>query len=286
MQKTTADPAQINQLNPVAIPFAPLTILFEDADYIAVDKPAGLLVHKSNIDKHETQFLLQQLRDQIGCFIYPVHRLDKPTSGVIIFGKNPEAVAALKAQMESCKAKKEYLLICRGYCPLEGIIDHALKPINDFKNKRSKLGVKKMNSESSHSAETCQSNATSNKQKPAQSAITHFKRLATVEIETQIDRYPQSRFSLVNAQLQTGRKHQIRRHFKHLSYPIIGCPKYGKSNYNHYFAKHFSASRLLLHAYRLSFFHPVTLQKIVITAKPSGSFLALLNRFGWAQAIS
>lgn len=264
----------------------PLTILFEDADYVAVDKPEGLLVHKTNIDKHETQFLLQQLRDQIGCFIYPVHRLDKPTSGVIIFGKNPEAVAALKAQMESCTAVKEYLLICRGYCPLAGVIDHALKPINDFKNKRSKLGVKKRHSISSHSVEVGQAGISGEIQKPAQSAVTHFERLATVEIDAQIDRYPQSRFSLVNAKLQTGRKHQIRRHFKHLSHPIIGCPKYGKSNYNHYFAKNFDAARLLLHALRLSFVHPITLQKVVITAKPSGSFLALLNRFNWAQAIN
>lgn len=247
-------------------PSPALTILFEDDDYVAVDKPAGLLVHKSNIDKHETQFLLQQLRDQIGCYIYPVHRLDKPTSGVIIFGKNPEAVAALKIQMESNEAIKEYLLVCRGYCPEQGVIDHALKPINDFKNKRDKACKK-------------------TEEKPAQEAVTHFKRLAVVEVDAQIDRYPKSRFSLVRAHLHTGRKHQIRRHFKHLSHPLIGCPKYGKSVYNHYFAQYFSAPRLLLHAYRLSFRHLATGAHISITAQPSGSFAELLTRFAWDSSL-
>ncbi|WP_082353822.1 pseudouridine synthase [Marinagarivorans algicola] len=246
----------------------PLTILFEDSKYVAVDKPAGLLVHKSDIDKHETQFLLQQLRDQIGCYLYPIHRLDKPTSGVIIFGKTPEAVAALKKQMESNTAVKEYLLVCRGYCPEQGVINHALKPVSDFKRKRDKLA--------SQSAT----------QKPPQEAVTEFKRLAKIEVAAQIDRYPQSRFSLVSAQLRTGRKHQIRRHFKHLSHPIIGCPKYGKSTYNHYFAQQLLVPRLLLHAYRLSFCHPMSGANLDIVAQPSGSFAALLRRFCWDSALT
>lgn len=243
----------------------PLTILFEDDFFVAVDKPRGLLVHRSDIDKHETQFLLQQLRDQIGTYVYPVHRLDKPTSGVIVFGKNPEVVAALKLQMEANEATKEYLLVCRGFCPEQGVIDHPLKPISDFKNKRAK----------GKPAE----------EKPAQEAITAYKRLAVVEIDAEIDRYPKSRFSLVKAQLLTGRKHQLRRHFKHLSHPIIGCPRYGKSKYNHYFARYFAAPRLLLHAYRLSFCHPISQQHIVITAAPSGSFASLLERFGWLSQV-
>ena len=193
--------------------------------------------------------------------------------------------------MEECLATKEYLLICRGYCPAQGIIDHALKPINDFKNKRSKHNVKKVKAApfnstlNSFDVNIAQQNALSHKQKPAQNAVKHFKQLATIEIDAAIDRYPNSRFSLVNAQLQTGRKHQIRRHFKHISHPIIGCPKYGKSKYNHYFAEHLAAPRLLLHAYCLSFIHPVTQQTIVIKARPSGSFLALLKRFNWVQYI-
>lgn len=246
-----------NFCEPVGPPI--LNILYEDESLVAVYKPEGLLVHKSNIDKHETLFLLQLLRDQIGCYVYPVHRLDKPTSGVIVFAKTSAMAAAIKLQMEENSAVKEYLLICRGYCPEHGRIDHPLKPVVDFKSKRGKPAA----------------------DKPAQEATTDFERLATIEIAAEIDKYPNSRFSFVKARLMTGRKHQIRRHFKHLSHPIIGCPKYGKSKYNHYFANHFSAARLLLHAYRLTFAHPVTGDKLIVQANPEGPFLTVLDRFDW-----
>lgn len=265
---------------PLIMPSEPLVILFEDAYYVAVNKPEGLLVHKSAIDKHETQFLLQQLRDQIGCYVFPIHRLDKPTSGVIIFGKTPEAAATMQQQMEANNAQKVYVLVCRGYCAPSGIIDHPLKPIDDFKSKRKKLKPQ------AHSDELGIDPAHGKSSKPAQQAVTHFKCLATFELNAAIDRYPNSRFSLVEAQLHTGRKHQIRRHFKHLSHPIIGCPKYGKSKYNHYFAQHLAAPRLMLHAYRLSFVHPFTQAPLTITAKPTGAFAQLLARFAWQHALS
>lgn len=240
-----------------------LTLLYEDQHIVAVDKPPGLLVHRSNIDRHESRFLLQLLRDQIGTHIFPVHRLDKPTSGVIVFAKRPTVAASLQAQLagerESGGAVKEYLLICRGYSPSAGIIDHPLKPINDFKSKRGRPAI----------------------DKPAQSAVTAFKRLHTVELDVVIDKYPCSRYSLVKANLVTGRKHQIRRHFKHLSHPIIGCPKYGKSVHNHFFAEVLGASRLLLHASRLAFTHPVLQKTVEIRAPLSGAFALLLQRFSW-----
>ena len=239
-----------------------LRILYNDDQLVAVDKPAGLLVHKSNIDKHETRFLLQQLRDQLGCFVYPIHRLDKPTSGVIVFAKQPEIAALIQAQMEVNTATKHYLLVCRGYLKGEGLIDHALKPINDFKHK--------------------------NKQaldKPAQEAKTAYQSLATYELDACIDRYPKSRFSLIKASLLTGRKHQIRRHFKHLSHPIIGCPRYGKSNYNHYFANVLGAPRLLLHAWQLTLEHPISKASLSITAPLSGDFLNLVQRFQWDDVL-
>ncbi len=241
-----------------------LRLLYDDAHLVVVDKPAGLLVHKSLLDKHETQFLLQQLRDQTGDHLYPVHRLDKPTSGAIVFAKSAEVAAALKLQMDTQQATKEYLLVCRGYCPEAGVIDYALKPLNDFKrpNRRQKY-----------------------LDKPAQEAITEYWRLATFELAAEIDKYPQSRFSLVRAQLKTGRKHQLRRHFKHLAHPIIGCPKYGKANYNRYFAEHLAVDRLLLHAHKLSFTHPVTQQLITVVATPNGHFQHLLERFDWWGAI-
>lgn len=218
-------------------------ILFEDDYLVVVNKPAGLLVHKSAIDKHETEFLLQQLRDRLGCHLFPVHRLDKPTSGVIAFAKDPETASGLQAVLAHHSSKKCYLLLCRGFVAEEGVIDHPLKPIADFKRARKKI-----------------------QDKPAQDAVTHFQCLAQAEIDVAIDKYPKSRFSLVAAQLETGRKHQIRRHFKHLSHPIIGCPKYGKSRYNQYFAEQVSAAGLMLHAWQLEFSHPISQGRVQLVA--------------------
>ncbi len=226
---------------------------------VVINKPSGLLVHRSNIDKHETRFALQMLRDQLGQHVYPVHRLDKPTSGLILFGLNPEAAARLQKQMEENTASKEYLLVCRGYCPESGIIDHPLKPIEDFKNKRSALKAPK----------------------PAQTATTEFQRLNTIELPVAVDKYPTSRYSLVKAKILTGRKHQIRRHFKHISHPIIGCPKYGKSTHNRYFSTELEADRLLLHSYRMTLNTPSTNETIEITAPLTDAFQAIMEKFDW-----
>lgn len=243
-----------------------LTVVYEDDYLVAVDKPAGLLVHRSKIDQHESRFLLQMLRDQIGVHVFPVHRLDKPTSGVIVFAKSPTTAALLQEQLNSERgaagAVKEYVLVCRGYSPLKGLVDHPLKPINDFKGRGAKQPT----------------------DRPAQAAVTSFERLHTIELEVAIDKYPCSRYSLVKARLITGRKHQLRRHFKHLSHPIIGCPKYGKSAHNRYFAEALAAPRLLLHSHRLALTHPVTLEALEIKAHVSGTFAQVLRRFQWDVA--
>ncbi|MFA7553072.1 MAG: pseudouridine synthase [Spongiibacteraceae bacterium] len=240
-----------------------IEIIYQDEQFLAVNKPEGLLVHKTNIDKYETRFLLQELRDQIGQYIYPVHRLDKPTSGLIIFALNPTTAALLHQQIEDNTAKKDYLLICRGYCPASGTIDHPLKPIDEFKSKRQNP----------------------KQQKPAKAAITTFTRLNTIELPVAIDKYPASRYSLVKATILTGRKHQIRRHFKHISHPIIGCPKYGKSTHNIYFSQQLQTPRLLLHSYQLSIKKPDTGEDINLTAPVNGSFKTLLEKFGWDKSI-
>ena len=158
--------------------------------------------------------------------------------------------------MQDNLASKEYLLVCRGYCQETGEVDHPLKPMEDFKRKSKK----------------------SREPKPAQDAVTQYRRLQTVELNVEIDKYPTSRYSLVLAKLLTGRKHQLRRHFKHLSHPIIGCPKHGKSPHNSYFSEHLGASRLLLHSYRMCLLHPVTEKPMILVAPPQGSFKALLEQ--------
>ncbi|MBY6210817.1 pseudouridylate synthase [Microbulbifer agarilyticus] len=234
-------------------------LIFEDDHLIAAYKPEGWLVHRSDIDKHEDRILLQYLRDLVGQHLYPVHRLDKPTSGVIVFGKSGDAAAKLQAQLDSDTSVKQYLAVCRGFCPEQGVIDHPLPPVADFKHQR-----KRPKSEL-----------------PRQKAITHFRRVDTVELPFAVDRYPSSRYSLVQVELVTGRRHQIRRHFKHLSHPLIGCPKYGKSTHNRFFAEQLHCARLLLHAYRLSIQHPVLAEKLELVAAPRGCFMSLIDQFGW-----
>lgn len=234
-------------------------LLYEDQYFIAAYKPEGWLVHRSDIDKHEHRFLLQYMRDLVGARLYPIHRLDKPTSGIILFAKTPEIAAALQEQLTSDRATKSYLAVCRGYCPEQGVIDHPLPPVNDFKHQRKRPKA----------------------DLPRQEAITRYRRLAMIELPIAVDRYPSSRYSLVEVELITGRRHQIRRHFKHLSHPLIGCPKYGKSLHNRMFAEQFGCGRLLLHACSLELEHPVTGERMHLKAPPRGEFLDLLQRFSW-----
>ncbi|WNZ57974.1 pseudouridine synthase [Microbulbifer sp. MKSA007] len=116
---------------------------------------------------------------------------------------------------------------------------------------------------------------------PRQQAVTLYRRLETIELPYEVDRYPTSRYSLVEIQLKTGRRHQIRRHFKHIHHPLIGCPKYGKSTHNRFFANRLECSRLLLHASELKLEHPVSGSQLKIQCEIQGSFLQLIQRFKW-----
>lgn len=246
-------------LNPPIEPTPSFPILYQDEHLIAINKPADILVHRSKLDNHETRFVLQELRNQINQHVYPIHRLDKPTSGILLFALNPEIAAALSLQFEERAVEKRYWLLVRGYTEDSGSIDHPLVPKDDFKSRNKRLGKEV-------------------KVKPAKEAITEYKTLWKVEIPFPVDKYPCSRYSLVEAAPKTGRKHQLRRHFKHISHPIIGDPKYGKSTHNRYFSDRLDCNRLLLHSQYLSFIHPVSNEKIEIEQKPTGRFLSVLNQ--------
>ncbi|BBM02876.1 pseudouridine synthase [Microbulbifer sp. GL-2] len=234
-------------------------IIFEDDQLLAAYKPEGWLVHRSEIDRYENRILLQYLRDLCGQYLYPVHRLDKPTSGVIIFGKSGEIAAQLQRQLESDNSVKKYLAVCRGHCLEQGFIDYPLPPVADFKHQRKRPRA----------------------ELPRQPAITLYRRLDTIELPYEVDKYPTSRYSLVEIQLKTGRRHQIRRHFKHLHHPLIGCPKYGKSSHNRFFAQQFGIERLLLHAIQLEINHPIMEKRLTINSTPKGNFLELIEKLKW-----
>jgi tRNA pseudouridine65 synthase len=238
----------------------PLEILYEDNHLVVINKPAGLLVHRSPVDRHETRFAVQLLRDQIGKFVYPLHRLDKPTSGVLVFALDKSAATQMSEQIRGHDVSKRYLCVVRGHCPDVGRIDHALREDPD-------------------------KYARGQHREEPQEAVSLYRCLAQTEIDAAIETYPRSRYSLVEVQPITGRRHQIRRHMKHLSHPIIGDAKHGRGRHNRYFAKELDCPRLLLHAAAINLRHPVSGELLTITAPLDTVFSGLLTRFGWPSAV-
>lgn len=239
-----------------------LPIIFQDEHLVAINKPSGLLVHRSAIDRHETRFAMQLLRDQLGQHVYPVHRLDKPTSGVLLFALSSECAQKTGEIFAQHQLRKTYLAIVRGHAPEQGTIDHPLREERDACSDR------KMRED-----------------KPAQAALTEFIRLGTVELPIAVDKYSSSRYSLVSCQPRSGRKHQIRRHLKHINHPIIGDAKHGKGPHNRFFQQQFNAHRLLLAATELKFTHPYTGQALNLCAPLDETFLRLLGAFDWYTAV-
>lgn len=239
-----------------------LPIIYRDEYLVAINKPSGLLVHRSEIDRHETRFAMQLLRDQIGQMVYPVHRLDKPTSGVLVFALSSE-IARQLGDIFACHAlTKTYVALVRGFTPEHGIIDHPLIEEQDkYTDKKARAN------------------------KPAQEAITEFKTLAQIEFPFSIDKYPCTRYSLVQCTPQTGRKHQIRRHMKHISHPIIGDAKHGKGNHNRFFQEKFACDGLMLAATEMQLIHPVKNEALILTAPLATKFTHIIHQFNWGDAL-
>ena len=235
-----------------------LEILYQDEYFVAVNKPSGLLVHRSWIDKDETQFALQIVRDQTGTYLYPVHRLDKPTSGVLIFALDKQSAKHLTQLFLEKNVVKKYLAVVRGYIDNEGFIDYPLKEQFD------KMTDKRVNQD-----------------KEPQEAQTAYKCLATLELPYPVSRYPVARYSLVELLPKTGRKHQLRRHMKHIMHPIIGDTKHGRGEHNKLFRSKLDIHQLLLTAYELSFSHPYTHKEITIKAPCDEAFLKMLKLFDY-----
>ena len=226
-------------------------ILYRDDRYIAIHKPAGLLVHRSYISE-DKRFLLQLLRDQIGQWVYPIHRLDRPTSGVIIFGLDTDAARALVQEFENRRVEKRYLAIVRGYTKASETIDYPLLEEEG---------------------------------KERQDAVTQYTRLATVELPYAVGRYPQSRYSLIDVSPKTGRMHQIRKHMKHIFHPIVGDTTHGDGKHNQLFRDQFNVHRLLLMASSLSFRHPFLGEAMTIATTPEDEWRYLFNEFGWGDGV-
>jgi len=235
-----------------------LDILYQDEWLVAIDKPSGLLVHRSKIDRHETRFAIQLLRDQIGQYVYPVHRLDKPTSGVLLFALDPETARSMGDQFTQRTVDKQYLAIVRGHVDEHGCIEKPLREVLDSATDRR-----------------------TNQDKEAQQARTEYLSLARSELPFPVKPYPTARYSLIRLRPLTGRRHQIRRHLNHIAHPVVGDVNHGDRYHNQFFRQQFDCHRLLLMAQTLEFTHPQTKQKISIAASMDEVFIRVMKGLGW-----
>ena len=239
-----------------------LEILYQDEYLVAVNKPAGLFVHRSYMDKDEVYFALQLVRDLVGQYVYPVHRLDRPTSGVLLFALTKEVAQkmgqAFSDNEGNKRIQKTYYALTRGHLLGEELIDYPLK------EKLDKLGDKHVNPD-----------------KPAQEAQTYYHSINTASLPVALGKYDSVRYSLIKLLPQTGRRHQLRRHLSHLRHPIIGDINYGDNKQNPFFIKHFGFKRLMLIAKELAFSHPITGEQINITVPFDEQWQQVFKRLDW-----
>ncbi|MDX5410235.1 MAG: pseudouridine synthase [Thauera sp.] len=237
---------------------APLDLLYRDEALAVVNKPAGLLAHRSQIAAQEDRFLLDQLREQLGQRCFLAHRLDRATSGALLLAFDKGTAAALGEQFMGRSVEKTYLAVVRGHTAEAGVVDYALREELDR-----------------------MTDALADPDKAAQPAVTSWQRLATVELPHAVGRYPTARYSLLRLEPATGRKHQIRRHMKHIFHPVVGDTTHGDGRHNRFFREQFDAHRLLLAATGLTLAHPHTGAPLAIEAPLEADFRQVLDRLGW-----
>jgi tRNA pseudouridine65 synthase len=224
-----------------------LEILYQDDYLVAINKPNGLLVHRTKMASDATEFALQKLRDQLDKQVYPCHRLDRKTSGLLLFALNESTNSLMQLQFSEGKINKRYLAIVRGFAPTEGLIDYPLKKDNG---------------------------------KP-QDAITKYKTVDRAEMKIPFAGHTTSRYSLLEVEPLSGRMHQIRKHLAHIFHPIIGDRPHGCNKQNKLFKEKWNMMSMMLHASSITFSHPITNEKINIIAQPSEEFLRTSQFLGF-----
>ena len=220
-----------------------LEIIYRDTRLVAINKPPGLLVHRTRLASDAKFFVLQILRNQIDHHVFPIHRLDRKTSGALLFALDEEMLKTMQRAFAERKIEKKYLAIVRGFTDEEGTIDYALQKENGT----------------------------------LQDAITKYNTLAKTEIELSFGKHDTSRYSLLEISPSTGRHHQIRRHMAHLRHPIIADRPHGCNKQNKLFNEHFGLMTMMLHAHTLTFHHPDTGEKVGIRATPHQEFLRMIS---------
>ena len=216
-----------------------IDILYVDDQVVVANKPSGLLVHRGwDRDDDVAMF---RVRDALGGkHVHPLHRLDRGTSGALIFARDAVSAAFLSKAFEEHRIEKTYLALVRGEPPAEGLIDYAIPKAEDG---------------------------------PRVEARTRFRKIA---------RSPVERCSLVEAKPETGRLHQIRRHLRHITHPLVGDVAYGSGPINRHYRANYDLHRLALHASVIAFPHPVTHARIEVSAPLPDELRLAFEKLGLA----
>lgn len=210
-------------------------IIYQDDYILAVYKPNNILVHHSVMANNqlEEKSLVQLLFDKLKLKLYPIHRLDRKTSGIILFAKQKQFIQPFQKLFLEKNIQKTYIGLVRGFIPEAGKIDSPVKGRDANIHK---------------------------------TALTLFKRIETFEVPISVGPYNNSRYSLVELKPKTGRLHQLRIHMNKISHPLIGDPKYGDRFHNRMFEKKFENKAMFLHAKSLEFDHPFNKKTLKIEA--------------------
>jgi tRNA pseudouridine65 synthase len=228
-----------------------LEIVYIDDFMVAINKPHGLLVHRTRLDSKAEEFALQKLRDQLNQHVFPAHRLDRKTGGILLFSLDTDTDKKLQPLFAEQKIEKKYLAIVRGYTDDEGEIDYPLLKENGN----------------------------------IQESFTVYSTLGRAELDVPFGIHTTSRYSFLEVVPKTGRMHQIRRHLAHIHHPIIGDRPHGCNKQNRLFKQKCNLTTMLLHASELNFIHPVTGLNLSIKANPQSEFLRMTSLMGWEDIL-
>lgn len=231
-----------------------LEIIFEDDYLVCVNKPNNVLVHHAYLSRNvaDEDSLLQIIQNEIGIKTYPIHRLDRKTSGIILLTKEKEHVSKFQELFTNNQIQKTYYGVVRGFTPETKIIDSPVKGRDAKVHK---------------------------------DALTHLKTLEKITLDIPVKPYDSSRYSLIELSPKTGRMHQLRVHTNKISHPLLGDAKYGDKNHDTMFAENFGWNNLFLHAGKLDFTHPYSLQKMELKATFPTDWIALFEKFKWINPL-
>ena len=220
-----------------------IDIVFRNDNLVVVNKPPNMLVHRSPISS-DTCFLLQTLRDQLERKVFAVHRLDRPTSGLMVFALNQDSVSQLGCALQEGGVAKEYLAVVRGWVHGAGVIDYPLRKEGKGEG---------------------------------QEAVSLYEPLGRMELPWPVGNFPTARYTLLKVTPKSGRWHQIRRHLAHIRHPVVGDVLHGDGRHNRLFREHLGLQRLMLHASGLSFAEPETGEPLAFVLQPDWGVLPFVS---------